>query len=110
MPNTAQKSPDSPADPRLYLSLGSNVGDRESNLREAVERMKSLGLEITRASSVYETEPVGAKDQPWFLNQVIEARVDLQVTAGDASKTALIKAAIDEGKLEFATSLWVYEL
>ncbi len=56
----------------VYLGLGSNLGDREANLREARERIASLGLKITRESSVYETEPVGFRDQPWFLNQVIE--------------------------------------
>jgi 2-amino-4-hydroxy-6-hydroxymethyldihydropteridine diphosphokinase len=57
---------------RVYLGLGSNLGDRQSNLREAVARINGLGLEVTRASSIYETEPVGYLDQPWFLNQVIE--------------------------------------
>ena len=57
----------------VYLGLGTNIGDREANLQEAIERIKGLGLEIVRASSIYETEPVGYHDQPWFLNQVIEA-------------------------------------
>jgi 2-amino-4-hydroxy-6-hydroxymethyldihydropteridine diphosphokinase len=61
----------------VYLGLGSNVGNRESNLREAIKRIEALGLEITRTSSIYETEPVGYTSQPWFLNQVIEVRVDL---------------------------------
>lgn len=56
----------------VYLGLGSNLGDREMNLREARQRIASLGLKITKASSVYETEPVGFRDQSWFLNQVIE--------------------------------------
>jgi 2-amino-4-hydroxy-6-hydroxymethyldihydropteridine diphosphokinase len=56
----------------IYLGLGSNVGDRAAKLREAIERIQALGLEIKRESSVYETEPVGFRDQPWFLNQVIE--------------------------------------
>jgi 7,8-dihydro-6-hydroxymethylpterin-pyrophosphokinase len=64
----------------VYLGLGSNVGDRESNLREAIKRIEALGLEITRTSSIYETEPVGYTNQPWFLNQVIEVHVDLGVT------------------------------
>jgi 2-amino-4-hydroxy-6-hydroxymethyldihydropteridine diphosphokinase len=57
---------------RVYLGLGSNIGDRQSNLREAAERISGLGLEVTSVSSIYETEPVGYVDQPWFLNQVIE--------------------------------------
>jgi 7,8-dihydro-6-hydroxymethylpterin-pyrophosphokinase len=55
-----------------FIGLGSNLGQREANLAEAIERIKSSGLEVLRASSVYETEPVGYTDQPWFLNQVIE--------------------------------------
>jgi 2-amino-4-hydroxy-6-hydroxymethyldihydropteridine diphosphokinase len=57
---------------RVYLGLGSNLGDRQSNLLEAVERINGLGLEVTRASSIYETDPVGYVAQPRFLNQVIE--------------------------------------
>ncbi|HLG17500.1 MAG TPA: 2-amino-4-hydroxy-6-hydroxymethyldihydropteridine diphosphokinase [Blastocatellia bacterium] len=56
----------------IYVCLGSNLGDRESNLRRAAELMKSVGLEVTRMSSVFETEPVGLKDQPWYLNQVVQ--------------------------------------
>ena len=59
----------------VYLGLGSNLGDRESNLREAIERIGSLGLIVVHSSSIYETEPVGRRDQPWFLNQVVELRV-----------------------------------
>jgi 2-amino-4-hydroxy-6-hydroxymethyldihydropteridine diphosphokinase len=54
-----------------YLSLGSNVGDREANLRSALERLKPV-----RVSPVYETEPVDYTDQPWFLNLVAEVETD----------------------------------
>lgn len=64
----------------VYLGLGTNIGDREANLQEAIERIKRLGLEIVRASSIYETEPVGYDDQPWFLNQVIEATMTAGLT------------------------------
>lgn len=50
-----------------YLSLGSNVGDREANLREAVRRLAQLGT-LDAESSLYETEPVEVVNQPWFLN------------------------------------------
>jgi 2-amino-4-hydroxy-6-hydroxymethyldihydropteridine diphosphokinase len=54
--------------PRLaYLSLGSNVGDREHHLREAITRLEAAGRVIA-ISSFYETEPVEITDQPWFLN------------------------------------------
>lgn len=52
---------------RAYLSLGSNVGNRESNLREAIDRLKGLGR-VTEVSSFYETEPVEFTEQPWFVN------------------------------------------
>lgn len=58
----------------VYLGLGSNVGDRGANLAEAVRRLRRVpGLRVLRLSRVYETEPVGPVDQPWFLNQVAEA-------------------------------------
>jgi 2-amino-4-hydroxy-6-hydroxymethyldihydropteridine diphosphokinase len=50
-----------------YLSLGSNVGSREANLREAVARLGTQGR-IVSVSSFYETEPVEFTDQAWFLN------------------------------------------
>lgn len=50
-----------------YLSLGSNVGAREENLRDAIARLEGAGRVIS-VSSFYETEPVDFTDQPWFLN------------------------------------------
>jgi 2-amino-4-hydroxy-6-hydroxymethyldihydropteridine diphosphokinase len=52
---------------RVYLSLGSNVGDREANLREAIERLGRVGT-VVAVSSFYETEPVEFTAQAWFLN------------------------------------------
>jgi 2-amino-4-hydroxy-6-hydroxymethyldihydropteridine diphosphokinase len=54
-----------------YLSLGSNIGDRENNLRDAIERLATLGT-VSAQSSFYETEPVEIVDQPWFLNCAVE--------------------------------------
>ena len=51
----------------VYLSLGSNLGDRAKNLREAIERMGGFGR-VLAVSSFYETEPVDFTAQPWFLN------------------------------------------
>jgi 2-amino-4-hydroxy-6-hydroxymethyldihydropteridine diphosphokinase len=62
---------------RIYLSLGSNVGDREGNLRKALERLASDDVRVLRNSRIYETEPVDYKDQAWFLNQVVEAETAL---------------------------------
>jgi 2-amino-4-hydroxy-6-hydroxymethyldihydropteridine diphosphokinase len=55
---------------RVYLSIGSNVGDREAHLREAITRMGVEGR-LLAVSSMYETEPVEFTDQPWFLNCAI---------------------------------------
>ena len=52
---------------RVYLSLGSNVGNREANLRTAIERLQDIGT-VTALSAFYETEPVEFTAQPWFLN------------------------------------------
>ena len=53
-----------------YLSVGSNLGNREQNLKEAVRRASTLGR-VVAVSSFYETEPVEVTDQPWFLNCVL---------------------------------------
>jgi 7,8-dihydro-6-hydroxymethylpterin-pyrophosphokinase len=82
----------------VYLGLGSNLGDREANLREAIARIEALGLEVASESSIYETEPVGFTDQPWFLNQVIETKILAGLTSkhgpvlGDAETIATIQA------------------
>lgn len=59
----------------VLIGLGSNLGDRRANLAEARRRLVELGFAIVRASALYETEPVGHADQPWFLNQVISVRL-----------------------------------
>jgi len=58
---------------RAFLGLGSNLGDRRSYLRGAVE---SLGNEVVAVSSLFETEPVGGPDQGAFLNLVVELETD----------------------------------
>ena len=55
----------------VYLSLGSNVGDRAANLGSAIERLGALGM-VERVSSFYETEPVEFTAQPWFLNCAVK--------------------------------------
>ncbi len=54
----------------VYLSLGSNVGERESQLRIALGRLAATGR-VAAVSSFYETEPVEFTEQPWFLNCVV---------------------------------------
>jgi 2-amino-4-hydroxy-6-hydroxymethyldihydropteridine diphosphokinase len=56
----------------VYLSLGSNVGEREANLRKATASLADVGVQVTKVSSFYETEPVDLCEQPWFLNCVVE--------------------------------------
>jgi len=61
----------------VYLSLGSNIGEREAYLRQAVEQLEAAEVHVLRRSSVFETEPQDVKDQGWFLNAVIEAETEL---------------------------------
>jgi 2-amino-4-hydroxy-6-hydroxymethyldihydropteridine diphosphokinase len=61
----------------VYLSLGSNVGDRETHLARARERLATDDTRILRVSAIYETEPRDFPDQAWFLNQVIEIETAL---------------------------------
>jgi 2-amino-4-hydroxy-6-hydroxymethyldihydropteridine diphosphokinase len=60
----------------VYLSLGSNLGDREANLRAAIQNLEELG-HVAATSSFYETEPVDIKDQPWFLNCAVKLETEL---------------------------------
>jgi 2-amino-4-hydroxy-6-hydroxymethyldihydropteridine diphosphokinase len=60
-----------------YLSLGSNLGDREVNLREAIAHLGELGS-VGKVSALYETEPVEVVgQQPWFLNCAIALETEL---------------------------------
>ncbi len=61
---------------RVFLGIGTNLGDRERNLQEACAAL-SQRLEILKESSIYQTAPWGYLDQPAFLNQVIEAQTAL---------------------------------
>ena len=61
---------------KIYLSLGSNVGDRGDNLKSALVLLEKWGIKIVRSSSIYETEPLGFKDQDWFYNLVVEGLTD----------------------------------
>jgi len=55
----------------VYLSLGSNLGDRAANLNAAITRLGAFG-EVVRVSAFYETEPVEFAAQPWFLNCAVK--------------------------------------
>jgi 2-amino-4-hydroxy-6-hydroxymethyldihydropteridine diphosphokinase len=58
----------------VYLSLGSNMGEREDRLGQALEALEREEISITARSSIYETEPQDVTNQPWFLNMVVEAK------------------------------------
>jgi 2-amino-4-hydroxy-6-hydroxymethyldihydropteridine diphosphokinase len=61
----------------VYLSLGSNLGDREKYLREAISRLGELGV-IRQVSAFYETQPVEVRgEQPWFLNCALAMETEL---------------------------------
>ena len=62
---------------QVYLSLGSNLGDRPARLHRALDELAAAGLEVVRVSPFYRTEPVGYRPQPWFVNVVAEVRTDL---------------------------------
>lgn len=62
----------------VYLGIGSNLGDRESNLRNAVEKLGEYAGKILKVSSVYETEPWGFKSDEKFLNMVVELETSLK--------------------------------
>ena len=64
---------------KAYIGLGSNLGDREANLRSALEHLaRTPETTVVRASSLYDTEPVGVEEQPHFLNAV--AQLETQLT------------------------------
>ncbi|MGY3717116.1 2-amino-4-hydroxy-6-hydroxymethyldihydropteridine diphosphokinase [Sutcliffiella cohnii] len=64
-----------------YIALGSNIGNREETLLEAIRRIDShKAIKVRDVSSIYETDPVGYKDQPTFLNMVICVKTDLEAT------------------------------
>jgi len=60
-----------------YLGLGSNLGRRRENLRRARELLAARGVRTLKASSVYMTEPIGVRGQPWFYNQVLKVETKL---------------------------------
>jgi 2-amino-4-hydroxy-6-hydroxymethyldihydropteridine diphosphokinase len=63
---------------KAFIGLGSNLGEREAMIREALEALAALPqTELLRASSLYDTEPVGDVDQPNFLNAVAQLDTDL---------------------------------
>ena len=65
---------------KAFIGLGSNLGEREAMIRLALDDLARLpSTRLVRASSLYDTEPVGEVDQPNFLNAV--AQIDTELTA-----------------------------
>lgn len=74
--------------PVAYLGLGSNIGDRAKNIRDAIDLItRRPGIRITKVSSMYETAPEGYTEQPDFLNAVVEVETD-------ACSEVLLKTAL----------------
>jgi 2-amino-4-hydroxy-6-hydroxymethyldihydropteridine diphosphokinase len=100
----------------VYLSLGSNLGDRAANLREAIQKLADMGS-VVAASSFYETEPVELTAQPWFLNcavkldtekmprQLIAAILSLEQSMGRQRKQKKGPRIIDIDILLFGSSV-----
>ena len=61
----------------MYIALGSNVGDAAANLKQVLTLFEDAKIQVLRASPVFETAPQGLLNQPWFLNQVVEAETSL---------------------------------
>jgi len=100
----------------VYLSLGSNIGDREANLRTAISELGEIG-NVVAVSSFYETEPVELTAQPWFLNcavkfetekmprQLISAILNLEQSMGRQRKQKKGPRTIDIDVLLFGSSI-----
>src|SRR5579872_7289702 len=72
----------------IYLSLGSNLGDRAQNISRALNALAARGVRIKRRSSIYQTEPLNVRGDGWFLNCVAEAETNM--TPQQFMQTALI--------------------
>ncbi|WP_268913943.1 2-amino-4-hydroxy-6-hydroxymethyldihydropteridine diphosphokinase [Lentilactobacillus sp. SPB1-3] len=62
---------------KAYLSIGTNLGDREQNLKDALELLRNADVDVQRVSKIYETEPVGGVPQDDFLNIAVAVDTDL---------------------------------
>jgi 2-amino-4-hydroxy-6-hydroxymethyldihydropteridine diphosphokinase len=63
----------------IYLSLGSNIGNRKSNIQKAIQLLsQNQQIEVRKCSSFYETSPIDIEKQPWFVNCAIEVETDIE--------------------------------
>jgi 2-amino-4-hydroxy-6-hydroxymethyldihydropteridine diphosphokinase len=100
----------------VYLSLGTNLGDREENLRAAIAKLAEIG-NVIAVSSFYETEPVDVGAQPWFLNcavkfetekmprQLISSILSLEQSMGRQRRQNKSPRTIDIDVLLFGSSI-----
>ena len=64
---------------KAYIGFGANLGDREGNITSALHLLAHTpGIRVEAVSSLYESEPIGPKDQPWFLNGVVRIETELE--------------------------------
>ncbi|MFN3479713.1 MAG: 2-amino-4-hydroxy-6-hydroxymethyldihydropteridine diphosphokinase [Thermodesulfovibrionales bacterium] len=61
----------------VYLSIGSNLGRREDNCLKALKAIEEKGMTIKKRSLLYETEPWGVREQPYFINMAVEVETNL---------------------------------
>ena len=61
-----------------YVALGSNLGDREENLRNALKHLEANDVRVVKVSTFIETEPYGVTDQPGFVNAVCQVETELE--------------------------------
>lgn len=80
-----------PGPNHVFLIIGSNLGDKKSNLEASVEMIKKQIGPVMRQSAIYETEPWGIKDQPVFYNQVVETVSELDALSVLEAITAIEK-------------------
>ena len=89
----------------IYLSLGSNIGERAENIARAIAALAGFGVRVVKRSALYETEPVEFLAQDWFLNCVVEVETELSPAgidagvagnrAGDGAGAGIAKGAAD---------------
>lgn len=98
-----------------YLGLGSNIGDRKKNLEKAISELSlHKGIRVMACSSLYETEPVGYKDQGWFINQAVEIETSilpvdlLNITQGIEKKLGR-KRGIRWGPRQIDIDILIYD-
>ncbi|MBN2141351.1 MAG: 2-amino-4-hydroxy-6-hydroxymethyldihydropteridine diphosphokinase [Desulfovibrionaceae bacterium] len=83
-----------------YVSLGSNLGERQENLCTALAKLEIYGggLRVARRSAVYLTEPQGEKDQEWFANQVVGLEIDPVIWSPEGVMSTLLAIEAQLGR------------